>query len=132
MSLLGGDDLKEQQKINELQLKINREKQKLDKKLTRQKILLGAFFLIRQKKKDSVNSLREHTAKRLPEFLYRETDRKISSNLIVAVGGEMLNEKEREDSDDRQRIINETNSDIDNSDVMLQSIPNKIDTLILR
>lgn len=31
----------------------------------------------------------------------------------------MLNEKEREDSDDRQRIINETNSDIDNSDVML-------------
>jgi len=34
MSLLGGNDLKEQQKINELQLKINREKQKLDKKLT--------------------------------------------------------------------------------------------------
>ena len=35
MSLLGGNDLKEQQKINELELKINREKQKLDKKLTR-------------------------------------------------------------------------------------------------
>ncbi len=39
MSLLGGNDLKEQQKINEFELKINREKQKLDKKLTRQKIL---------------------------------------------------------------------------------------------
>ena len=45
MSLLGGNDLKEQQKINELELKINREKQKLDKKLTRQKILLGAFLV---------------------------------------------------------------------------------------
>ena len=44
MSLLGGNDLKEQQKINDLELKINREKQKLDKKLTRQKILLGAFL----------------------------------------------------------------------------------------
>ena len=45
MSLLGGNDLKEQQKINDLELKINREKQKLDKKLTRQKILLGAFLV---------------------------------------------------------------------------------------
>ena len=45
MSLLGGNDLKEQQKINELELKINREKQKLHKKLTRQKILLGAFLV---------------------------------------------------------------------------------------
>ena len=45
MGLLGGNDLKEQQKINDLELKINREKQKLDKKLTRQKILLGAFMI---------------------------------------------------------------------------------------
>lgn len=30
MSLLDGNDLKEKQKINELELKINREKQKLD------------------------------------------------------------------------------------------------------
>ena len=45
MSLLGGNDLKEKQKINELELKINREKQKLDKKLTRQKTLLDAFIV---------------------------------------------------------------------------------------
>lgn len=37
MGLFGGNDLKEQQKINELELKINREKQKLDNKMTRQK-----------------------------------------------------------------------------------------------
>ena len=45
MSLLGSSDLKEQQKINDLELKINIEKQKLDKKLTRQKILLGSFMI---------------------------------------------------------------------------------------
>lgn len=45
MSLLNKNELKEQQRINELQLKINREKQKLDKKLTRQKILLGSFMI---------------------------------------------------------------------------------------
>ena len=44
MSILDNSELKEQQRINDLQLKINREKQKLDKKLTRQKILLGAFM----------------------------------------------------------------------------------------
>lgn len=53
MSLLSGNELKEQQKINDLELKINREKQKLDKKLTRQKILLGAF-LVDALEKDSV------------------------------------------------------------------------------
>ena len=31
MSLLGGNDLKEQQKINDLELKINREKQKFER-----------------------------------------------------------------------------------------------------
>ena len=44
MSLLGGNDLKEQQKLNELELKINREKQKLDKKLTRQKYCWVLFL----------------------------------------------------------------------------------------
>ena len=57
MSLLGGNDLKEQQKINELELKINREKQKLHKKLTRQKILLGAF-LVDALENDSVEGLK--------------------------------------------------------------------------
>ena len=45
MSILGNDELKEQQKVKSLELAINREKAKVDKKLTRQKILLGAFLL---------------------------------------------------------------------------------------
>ena len=85
MSLLGSNDLKEQQKINELELKINREKQKLDKKLTRQKILLGAF-LVETLEKDSVDGLREYTVKTLPKYLTRETDRELLKGLVENLG----------------------------------------------
>jgi len=81
MSLLGGNDLKEQQKINELELKINREKQKLDKKLTRQKILLGAFF-VDALEKDAVEGLKEYTANNLLDFLSRQTDKELMSDLV--------------------------------------------------
>ena len=54
MSLLDSNDLKE--------------KQKLDKKLTRQKILLGAF-LVDALENDSVAGLKEYTADNLLDFL---------------------------------------------------------------
>jgi len=81
MSLLGGNDLKEQQRINDLELKINREKQKLDKKLTRQKILLGAF-LVDALEKDSVQDLRKYTADNLLDFLTRQGDKDLMSELV--------------------------------------------------
>jgi len=85
MSLLGGSDLKEQQKINELELKINREKQKLDKKLTRQKILLGAFFLDALEN-NSVDSLKEYTADNLLDFLTRQGDKELMADLVKNLG----------------------------------------------
>lgn len=54
MGLLDSNDLKE--------------KQKLDKKLTRQKILLGAFF-VDALENDSVAGLKEYTADNLLDFL---------------------------------------------------------------
>ncbi|WP_352311040.1 mobilization protein MobS [Psychrobacter sp. W2-37-MNA-CIBAN-0211] len=81
MSLLGGNDLKEQQKINDLELKINREKQKLDKKLTRQKILLGAF-LVDALKNDSIDGLKKYTADNLDDFLTRQGDKELMKELI--------------------------------------------------
>ena len=85
MSLLGGNDLKEQQKINELELKINREKQKLHKKLTRQKILLGAF-LVDALENDSVEGLKEYTADNLINFLTRQTDKDLMADLVKGLG----------------------------------------------
>ena len=81
MSLLGGNDLKEQQKINELELKINRERQKLDKKLTRQKILLGAF-LIELLETDKVDGLAQYTADNLEGFLTRQGDKELMDEVI--------------------------------------------------
>lgn len=86
MGLLNSNELKEQQRINELQLKINREKQKLDKKLTRQKILLGAF-LVDALDKDSVDGLREYTADTLLDFLTRQTDKDLMTDLVKGLGG---------------------------------------------
>lgn len=81
MSLLGGNDLKEKQKINDLELKINREKQKLDKKLTRQKILLGAF-MVKLLETDQVDGLAQYTANNLDNFLTRQSDKELMSKLI--------------------------------------------------
>lgn len=86
MSLLGGNDLKEQQKINELELKINREKQKLDKKLTRQKILLGAFF-VDALENNSVQGLKKYTADNLLDFLIRQTDKELMADLVKGLSG---------------------------------------------
>lgn len=84
MGLLGGNDLKEQQKINELELKINREKQKLDKKLTRQKILLGAFF-VDALERDLVEGLKGYTADNLLDFLARQGDKDLMKGFIESL-----------------------------------------------
>ena len=81
MSLLGGNDLKEQQKINELELKINREKQKLDKKLTRQKILLGAF-MIELLETNKIDGLAKYTVDNLEEFLTRQGDKELMNMFV--------------------------------------------------
>lgn len=81
MGLLGGNDLKEQQKINELELKINKEKQKLDKKLIRQKILLGAF-MIELLETNKIDGLAQYTANNLEDFLTRQGDKELMSRII--------------------------------------------------
>ncbi|WP_299222028.1 mobilization protein MobS [uncultured Psychrobacter sp.] len=108
MSLIDSSDMKEQQRINELQQKIAREKAKLDKKLTRKKILLGAF-LIEALEDNAVDDLRDYTAKNLPKFLTRETDRKLLSDLVVSLGGSMTNDEEKNPDD----TIGSSNSMLD-------------------
>ena len=81
MSLLNKNELKEQQRINELQLKITREKQKLDKKLTRQKILLGSF-MIDLLENNKIEGLGEYTADHLEGFLTREGDKELMREVV--------------------------------------------------
>ena len=81
MGILSVDEQKEQQRINELEQKIKREKAKLDKKLTRQKILLGAF-MIDALENDKVAGLRSYTAQNLEEFLSRKGDKELMNDVI--------------------------------------------------
>ena len=105
MSLLGGNDLKEQQKINDLELKINREKQKLDKKLTRQKILLGAF-LVDALDKNSVDGLKEYTADNLLNFLSRKGDKDLMADLVKGLGSKADNEAKVDSCLPQQGVVN--------------------------
>lgn len=84
MSLLNKNELKEQQHINDLKLKINREKQKLGKKLTRQKILLGSF-MIDLLENNKVEGLGQYTVDHLEDFLTREGDKELMDNIIKSV-----------------------------------------------
>ncbi|MEO1899235.1 MAG: hypothetical protein ABGX68_05555 [Methylococcales bacterium] len=73
MSLLDSGDLEE--------------KQKLDKKLTQQKILLGAV-LVDALEKDSLDGLREYTADNLLDFLSRQTDKDLMADLVKGLDTE--------------------------------------------
>lgn len=62
---------------------------------TFKKILLGAF-LIETLEKNQVQGLKEYTAKRLPEYLTRETDRKLLKGLVENLGGTMPSDEKKE------------------------------------
>lgn len=92
IELLSSDELKEQQIINELQLKINKQKEKVSKKVTRQKILLGAF-LVDLLENNRVQGLNDYVARALPDYLTRAADRKLLKNLVENLGGVMPDEE---------------------------------------
>lgn len=99
MDLLDSVDLKEKQKINELERKIKLEKTRLDKKLTRQKILLGSF-LIDAIEKNQVVGLKEYVAENLPNYLTRDNDKKLLASLIDKLGGTIVTDSEIQASND--------------------------------
>lgn len=102
MSLLTTDKLKEQQKINELEKKIQDEKDKLDKKVIHQKIVLGEF-LLDMLEKNAVAGLKEYTVNNLDEFLTRKTDKEAFKAFIDSLKDEPKDEeldKDEEETDD--------------------------------
>ena len=105
IELLSNDELREQQIINDLQLKINKQKEKVSKKITRQKILLGAFF-VDALENNRVDGLRDYTAKNLPLYLTKDIDKNLLQGLVENLGGNMGLEKEKKnDNDERNNIV---------------------------
>ncbi len=105
IELLSNDELREQQIINDLQLKINKQKEKVSKKITRQKILLGAF-LVDTLENNRVDGLRDYTAKNLPLYLTKDIDKNLLQGLVENLGGNMgLEKEEKNDNDEKNNII---------------------------
>lgn len=105
MSLLNNDELKEQQRINDLEKSISKQKEKMGKKQTRQKILLGAF-LLDTLERNEVQGLKEYAAKTLPEYLTKATDRELLKGLVENLGGTMLSDEKVIDAPDNNHQFN--------------------------
>lgn len=100
MSLLTNNELKEQQKINELEKKIQDEKNKLDKKVTHQKIVLGEF-LLDMLEKNKIEDLRAYIANNLSDFLTRKSDKESFKAFIDSLKDEPKDEDEDEDEENK-------------------------------
>lgn len=83
MDILGIEDIKEQQQIAEFERKMKQKKQKLDKKLTRQKILIGAFVIEQLKKDDeNLSDFKKVISDNFENFLTREADKELMAKFI--------------------------------------------------
>ena len=102
MDLLSSQNLEVQQKINELERKVNKEKEKISKKLIRQKILLGAF-LVDALENDAVDGLKQYTADSLLGFVNRQGDKNLMKDFIVSLGSEP---KKKETTSETSSYVN--------------------------
>ena len=116
MSLLTNNELKEQQKINELEKKIQDEKDKLDKKVTHQKIVLGEF-LLDMLEKNKIEGLRAYIANNLSDFLTRKSDKEAFKAFIDSLKDEPKDEEEEidEDEDEENKSYSYSTSSSDNN-----------------
>lgn len=121
MSLLGRDDLKEQQKIKELEKKIQDERDKLDKKVIHQKIVLGEF-LLDMLEKNAVVGLKEYTVNNLDEFLTRKTDKESFKAFIDSLKDEPKDEEEIDKDEDEENKSYSTSSSDNNNNVGFNAI----------
>ena len=105
--------LKERQRLEELKRQTKIQQVKLDKRLNKQKILMGAFLgQVLATKGDDEQMIREYFAIHFPDFLTRKSDKFLFKSMIESLGGDIglgdeedsLEIKQKEKS---QKAINE-------------------------
>lgn len=84
------NDLKERQRLEELKRQAKVQQVKLDKRLNKQKILMGAFLgqVLATEGADE-QMIREYFAIHFPDFLTRKSDRFLFKSMIESLGGDM-------------------------------------------
>lgn len=90
------NELKERQRLEELKRQAKVQQVKLDKRLNKQKILMGAFLgQVLATDGESEQMIREYFAIHFPDFLTRKSDKELFKSMIESLGGDMrLGEEE--------------------------------------
>ena len=90
------NDLKERQRLEELKRQAKVQQVKLDKRLNKQKILMGAFLgQVLATEGESEQMIREYFAIHFPDFLTRVSDKHLFKSMVESLGGDMgLDEEE--------------------------------------
>lgn len=91
------NELKERQRLEELKRQAKVQQVKLDKRLNKQKILMGAFLgQVLATDGESEQMIREYFAIHFPEFLTRKSDKELFKSMIESLGGDVgLGREER-------------------------------------
>lgn len=84
------NDLKERQKLEELKRQAKVQQVKLDKRLNKQKIMMGAFLgQVLASKGDDEKMIQDYFAMNFPDFLTRKSDKELFKSMIESLGGDM-------------------------------------------
>ena len=84
------NELKERQRLEELKRQAKVQQVKLEKRLNKQKILMGAFLgQVLATDGESEQMIREYFAIHFPEFLTRKSDKELFKSMIESLGGDM-------------------------------------------
>ena len=91
----GANGLKERQRLEELKRQAKVQQVKLDKRLNKQKILMGAFLgQVLASKGDDEKMIQDYFAMNFPDFLTRASDKHLFKSMIESLGGDMGLEEE--------------------------------------
>ncbi len=89
------NELKERQRLEELKRQAKVQQVKLDKRLNKQKILMGAFLgQVLASKGDDEKMIQDYFAMNFPDFLTRASDKHLFKSMIESLGGDMGLEEE--------------------------------------
>lgn len=89
------NELKERQKLEELKRQAKVQQVKLDKRLNKQKIMMGAFLgQVLATKGDDEKMIQDYFAIHFPDFLTRASDKHLFKSMVESLGGDMGLEEE--------------------------------------
>ena len=96
------NELKERQRLEELKRQAKVQQVKLDKRLNKQKILMGAFLgQVLAGESEDEKFIQNYFAKNFPQFLTRKSDKELFANMVKSLGGDIGLDEEASKANDQ-------------------------------